>query len=270
MTNFQEFANKKILGVKALYLVALFVVILAVVAWKLKPAKAADTTTTDQPTDASAAPTPNPYDSLDSNGTVTVQQLGPGTTTGDAAPETNEDWVRGGVNWLVKENKATGTVAYAALNAYINGTDRTYDQELLVNAWIAEHGAPPDAPATGGAVGNKPVNRQIPKLPGYHTVTGNLDDSYGEIATLYYGHAEQGTIDLLQAANTGLGQTGPFAVGTRIYVPVWHDAVYYTVPISNMKTSDIAGRNGVTVQQIAVLNNVNRSNWAKGSRVRVK
>lgn len=270
MASFQEFANKKILGVKAIYLVALFVVILGVVAWKMKPSKSASTDTSgDQSSDSGAAPTPNPYDSLDSNGTVTVQQLGPQQNTTPTV-ETNEDWVREGVNWLVEQNKATGTVAYAALTAYINGTDRSYDQEQLVNAWIKEHGAPPQAPATGGNVGAKPVTRQITNLPGYHTVTGNLDDSYGEIATLYYGHAEQGTIDLLQAANTNLGQTGPFAVGTKIYVPVWHDAVYYTVPYANMKTSDIAAKNGVTAQQIAVLNNVNRSNWAKGARVRVK
>lgn len=271
MASFQEVANKKVFGVKVLYLAAGFVVILGIVAWKLKPS-AAGTDGTDTATDESGgdAPTPNPYDSLDSNGTVTVQQLGPQPTSGDSNDvETNDDWVREGSAWLVQQGLANGTDGYTALSKYVNGQDRTYQEQQMVDAWFKEHGAPPQNPAEGGSVAEKPVTK-VPSLPGYHTVQGTTDNTYGKLANLYYGHSEQATYDLVQAANVDkLGmQDGPFTIGTKVLIPAYRTPGYYKTP-SAMTSAQIASKNGITVQQIIALNNTTRSQWAKDATLRV-
>lgn len=274
MANFSEIARKKVLGVPAIYLAGAFVVILAVVAYKMKSTTTPDATTDSTDTSGTgAAPTANPYDSLnpDGNGTVVVQQLGPNANT-DTEPvvKTNSDWVNEGAVWLGKNKSVAGTQAIAALNKYVNGQDRTYDEEQWVNAWIAQDGPPPDGVAEGGNVGNKPAVRQLSSLPGYHTVMGNTDDSYGELATIYYGHSDQQVYDLLQAANDGkVPPSGPFAVGTKVYIPAYTAPQYYTLP-QQMTEAQLAAKNGLTVGQLRALNNVSRAVWAKGSRARVK
>lgn len=272
MANFNEIARKKVAGVPVIYLAGAAVIILAIVAWKLKPSTsgAGDSGDGTDTTGDAKAPTANPYDSLnpDGDGTVTVQQLGPAANT-DAVVKTNDDWVKEGAVWLEQNKDVSGTDALAALNAYINGQDRTFDQNNWVNAWIKQDGPPPDGVAEGGSVGNKPAVRQIPTLPGYHTVQGNTDDSYGELSVLYYGQSNQANIDLLQAANTSLPPNGPFAVGTRVFIPAYHNPQYYTTPRA-MTSAQIGSANGISVQQIAVLNNTSRSSWPKGAKVRVK
>lgn len=274
VANFQEFANKKILGVKALYLVGAFVVILAVVAYKLKPSTSADPTdTTDTTSPDGAAPTPNPYDSLDPDGTgtVTVSQLG---TTPDATTPTeytNDQWAKDGSVWIANQPSfnVTGPGAYTALQKYLTGQDRSFQEQTLVDAWYKQKGPPPDGVSEGGSVAAKPGVRQIQTLPGYHTVTGTSDNTYGDIANIYYGHNDQATYDLIQAANVNkLGDTGPFTKGTKIYVPVYHTAKMYKLP-ANMTRKHIAAVNGISEQQFIALNNTTKSGWSKGQTVRV-
>jgi hypothetical protein len=274
VSKFDEFANKKILGVKALYLVGGFVVILAVVAWKLKPVSApSDTTTTDTTSGGTgAAPTPNPYDSLnpDGDGTVTVSQLG---TTPDASTVvyTNDQWAKDGSVWLSTQQSLNvqGPAAYNALNKYLTGQDRTFEEQTWVDAWYKQKGPPPEGVSEGGSVGTKPGDRQISTLPGYHTVTGSGDTTYGAIANIYYGHDDQATYDLIQAANVNtLGDAGPFVKGTKIFVPVYHTPKMYTLP-GNMTRKHIAAVNGISEAQFIALNNTTKSGWSKGQTVRV-
>jgi len=267
MANFSEIAHKKVLGVPAIYIAGAAVIILAVVAYKMKPTTK-DTTTPTDTTDA-VAPTANPYDSLnpDGDGTVVVQQLGPTAAT-TTTVKTNDDWVREGVVWLGTNKDVAGTQANAALTKYVEGQDRSYDEDQWINAWIKQDGPPPDGVASGGLVGAKAPTK-IPTLPGYHTVTGSDDNTYSKLALLYYGHNDQATLDLVQGANINkLGNDGPFAVGTKVYIPAYAPPKYYVVPYT-MSNATVAQKNGITELQINALNNVTRSSWSKGAKVRV-
>jgi hypothetical protein len=274
MANFQELARKKIAGVPVIYLAGGFVVILAVVAYKMKSTNtgATDTTQTED-TNKGAAPTPNPYDSIDPDGTgtVTVVQGPPSADTNtDPVVKTNSTWVSEGAQYLVASKSVPGTAALAALNKYINGQDRSYDEDQWVNAVIKEKGPPPDGTAEGGKVGYKPAVKQFPVAPGVHVVKGGADNTYGDLATLYYGHNDQASYDLIQAANPSVGLVGPFAPGTKVNIPGYHVPAYYNVPTNSMTSTQIAAKNGTTVYAIEALNNTSKTTWSKGSKVRVK
>lgn len=280
MANFTEIAHKKVGGIPVIYLAGGAVVILAVVAWKLKSVNtgAVDTSTADDATATAGglAPTPNPYDTLnpDGDGTVTVVQGQPTTDTSTTPVEkTNATWISEGTQWLVADKGVSGSLAQAALMKEVAGSQKSYDEQQWIDAWYKEGGPPPDGVEGIGTIGNKPATKQIPTLPGYHTVTGNADNTYGDIANLYYGHNEQATYDLVQAANVNkIGTGGPFAVGTKIYVPVYSQPVFYTVPsnVSSMPSKTIASKNGISVDQLTALNNNGKTSWPKNARVRVK
>lgn len=275
---FQELARKKVIGIPVIYLAGAFVAILAVVAWKMKPTPApADTTPVDSGGSAADnAINPTDYSGLATQGTVTVVQSPP-TDTPNASITTNQEWVTKGVSWLVSSaagtNRTDGTTALDALNKYINGEDYSYDQRLLINAVISEYGPPPDG-AGGGTGGNAPPKTQgAPPIT--HTVTGNSDSSLQELATLYYGANSLGEkMDLIQASknNANIGD-GPYAVGTKVYIPVFSPPRYYTTATANMTRAQVAAKNGITEAQLVIFNNGpqfnSRQTFPKGYKLRV-
>lgn len=351
MGKFEELAHKKIAGVPVLYLAAGAVTILAVVAWKMKPSTDTTDTTSDGTNTAATAgtATANPYDGLDSNGTVTVQQsdltastsaagtyssndawvragaswlaseknvsastalavlnkyvsgdysslttaeqtmvdqwstqAGPPpdnvvsptqTATTTTATPTNQEWINDGAAWLVKNKNATGSAALAALTKYVNGSDRSYQEQQWVDAWFAQEGAPPEGITAAGSVGSAPVlapQRQFTSFPGTHTIKGGADNGYTGLAKLYYNSTAPDRIDLLQAANTNLGPSGPWAIGTKVHIPAYHAPDYYTTT-TTMTESQILSKNpGLSAAAFEVLNNGRKSTYPKGTRVRVK
>ena len=275
MANFQEIARRKVLGVPLLYWAGGAVVILAVVAYKLKSTTTETTDVTGNESTTGKAPTANPYDSLDPDGTGTVTVVTPTTPDTTVTTKTNETWVRDGASWLVSEKKADGATAYEALSKYVEGAQRSYDENVLVNLVIEKYGLPPEAISTGGTVSDAPAKKQFPNPPGTHTIVGSNDNTFPKLAALYYGNGSGDNQDLLQFANPPLGNSiGPFPVGTKIAVPVYHDPVYWTVP-KTMTWAQAAGQNGISELQLKNLNN-GTSAWrnaptlAKGQRIRVK
>lgn len=256
---FEEYAHKKVAGVPIIYLAGGFVIILAIVAWKLKPSTT-DTTTATTPdatggTAADNAIDPSAYSGLATNGTVIVAPQSPPTDTPNSSIATNQDWVQQGVQWLVGQNKADGTTAVTALSKYINDQDRTYDENVLINLWIKQAGPPPDGVAGTGSIGASPAKKQFDQPPGTHTVTNANDNSLSAIATLYYGNGSSGNVDLLQFANPPLGTANiNLPVGTKVNVPVYHDPKNWTVS-SNMTWAQAASKNGITETQLHNLNN---------------
>lgn len=251
---FTEFAHKKVLGVPVIYVAGAAVAILAVVAWKLKPATpAADAGDTTGGTAADNAIDPTDYSGLASNGSVTVVQASTDTTA-DPVVKTNSDWVREGAEWLTTSKGVPGSQAAAALNKYINGVDRSFDEQTLVDQVIAEKGQPPDDIAEGGNVGAKPAKKQFPEPPGVHTITGDSDNGYPQLATLYYGSSSADRQDLIQAANTNLGLAGPWSVGTKVTIPKFQTILIYktTKPIGK---SALAGQLALSRAQLDALNN---------------
>lgn len=253
MASFNELARKKVAGVPVLYLAGAAVVILAVVAWKMKPSTPKETPP-DAGGDANAVDE-SAYDGLATQGTVTVVQQ-PNQTVPDPVVKTNSTWVKDGAEWLVAQNKASGTVAYSALSKYVNGGDRSFDEQQLVDLVIKEKGLPPDDIAEGGNAGSKPAQKQGTP-PTVHTITGSSDDTWSEIATLYYGNSGGRGQDLLQFANPSLGASpGPFAIGTKITVPIYNATPKtYKVPRGPLSWSVVASRNGISETQLKNLNN---------------
>jgi len=277
--NFQEFSHKKVMGVPVLYLAGGFVVILAIVAWKMKSTTTAtDTTSTDTSSAANAGTAANAingsdYAGLASDGTVVVAPQPTTTIPTNSSITTNTQWVNSGVQWLVTNNKADGTTANQALSDYINGNDIGYSEKLLVDMVIAQYGLPPDG-SGGGSIGGKPATKQFTP-PGTHTVEGGSDNSYGALASLYYGSASQDRIDLLEAANIDSIGHGPWSPGTHVNIPAYHIPKYYTVTASKGENaSSIAGKNSISLTIMAALNNVGSTykpdyHYNKGARIRV-
>lgn len=273
MASYSEIARKKVLGVPVIYLAAALVTILAIVAWKMKPSAPAPG---DVPPDAGGSsdlPTSGDFSSLDTKGTVTVVQQ-PAETTPTDEQKTNSDWVRTGATWLVQQNMATGTAAYSALNKYVSGVDRSFDEEALVNKVIAEKGQPPQDIAEGGNVDAKPAKKQFPTPPGTHTVEGKSDDTFAELATLYYSNSGGDVQDLIQLANPQFASfSGTFPVGAQIKIPVYHDAKNWIVT-GNMTWAQAAGKNGISEASLRALNNGpaawrNAPTLKKGQSIRV-
>ncbi len=273
MASFSEIANKKVAGIPVLYLAGGFVIVLAIVAWKMKPSVSPEEPTGDESTTPGNVPT-DPgdvdYSGLATQGTVTVVQQQPAQTEPDIVVKTNQDWVREGAEWATANNKATGSVAYAALNKYVNGQDRSYTEQAVIDDVLKVKGQPPDAIAEGGNVGSKPVQK-IPTLPGYHVVSGSSDNGYDKLAILYYGKSDQSNYDLIQAANVAtLGRSGPFPIGTRVMVPKYRNPIYYNTP-KDMTIEEIAAKNGIGWQAFRAYNQDDKTPWVikKGRKVRV-
>lgn len=271
MASFNEIANKRVAGVPVLYLAGAFVAVLAIVAWKMKPSTPPEEPRGDEGTTSENAPGNEvDYSGLESQGTVTVVQPTVPQTTPDPVVKTNQDWVREGAEWATANNKASGSAAYAALNKYVNGQDRSFDEQVIVDAVLKEKGQPPDSIAEGGNVGSKPTSK-IPTLPGYHTVSGSADNGYDKLAILYYGKTDQNNYDLIQAANVAtLGSSGPFPVGTKVYVPRYSNPKYYILP-KDMNIAEIAAKNGIGQQAFRAYNQDAKTPWVmkKGRKVRV-
>lgn len=276
---FNDFAAKKVAGVPVLYLLGGGVVILAIVAWKMKPS--ADSAKADEvPADASGAVEDgsDPYDQFETKGTVIVSPNpvpNPDQELANQSIQSNEEWLTKGVQFLISKNKATGTMAETALSKYLNGQDRSYNENELVDSVIAEFGRPPDGTGGTGNVGAKPAAAQFTGS-GSHKVMGTTDNTASALAALYYGSSAQDRIDLIEAANVGRG-AGPWAVGTQVTVPAYREPVYYTTPGSGyLSAANLAAKQGVSLDVLALLNNPKGGAYARDylfapkSRVRIR
>lgn len=232
-----SFFRRKIAGIPVLYLVGGFVVVLVVIAWRLKPSaitgesagEAAPESADDTIRDGSIYP-PLPL------GTVSTPQSGnpdgaanPTPDSGNASIETNNDWLKAGVEFLV--SKREGPVeAQTALSAYLNGEDLTFAQKELVDQVISEYGLPPD-PGSVGSVSPAPAKAQGP-LPRAHVVKSTNEDSVGELAILYYGAVTVPRMNLIVNANGGKAQ---FRVGETAHIPVLPQS--FTPTIHRVRTT---------------------------------
>lgn len=255
--NFSEFASKKVLGVPVLYLIGGAVAILVIVAWKMKPSKpdAVDET----PADAAdvGGETADPYDDFETKGTVIVSPTAvpnPDPSLANQSITTNQEWVMKGTAFLLAHNKASGTEASGALNKYLNGQDRSYEEEILVNLVIGELGLPPDGADQGGTAGPKPIAKQFTGS-GTHTVQGTADNTASALASVYYNSNAQDRVDLIEAANVGKGG-GPWATGAKITVPEYTVPKFYITPASGyLSAKNLAAKQGVSLDKLALLNN---------------
>lgn len=278
---FKDVAAKKVIGIPVLYLAAAAVIILAVVAWRMKssPDSTAADALTGQQNDAEldenglAVPGSDPYAGLASSGTVTVVQQPTNTTPEVEEIVSNDQWARKAAEWLTATHNVPGADAMAALTKFLEGQDRSFEEQQWVNMAIAEKGQPPQAVTSGGTLGRKDVVKAT--VPGYHTVQSTDDDTVADLIKLYYNNTSDDSADLIQAANVPLGN-GPWPIGTKVMIPAYHAPVYYTVSAKSETAKSIAAKNGITLEQLAVLNDP-KGQWyspvytiGRYSRVRIK
>jgi hypothetical protein len=266
--NFSEIMRRKVAGIPVIYLAAAAVLVLAIVAWRMKPttdpveAQGEPEAGSDEPSEG------DPYRGFETTGTVVAQQ--PNATEPAPVEETNYTWAKKGAEWLTREKGVPGTQAAQALAKHLEGIDTSFQEQEWINLVIKEYGQPPDGVSAGQTtVKNAPAKRQG-NPPLVHTVMGPNDNDYGPLETLYYpGYKGQGTRDLLQSVNQPLGHAGPWAVGTKVNVPAYHSPVYYTTP-TTMSITQVAAKNGTTAWAIEALNNTNSKAFPKGKKLRVK
>lgn len=280
MASFEEIARKKVAGVPVLYLAGAAVIILVVVAIKMKPSPdAAGTEETAGKNGGGMAPQDDPYANFNPDGSGTVTVVQSPKETEPTAPYTNDQWVKDGIVWLIANPTKVGPISWpingttvqGALTKYIQGQDLAYEEGQMVNAWIAQKGPPPDGAGSAVKIGPKPLEKQFATPPGDHRVTTpGYDDSYGKVAMLYYGTNDQTHYDLIQGANPQLGLTpNAFAPGTVVHVPKNEAPAYYTLP-NDMSRSQICGKNGISEYTFQALNNTSNTQFKKGAKVRVR
>jgi hypothetical protein len=261
---FKEFAAKKVAGVPVLYLGAAGAIILAIVAWRMKPTPDEDTAGVDPEDGAAGADEESnaggligmgtPYDGFTTNGTVVVQPTVPEADEVDTIDD-NDEWARAGAEWLVAKNKATGTQAATALNKYIGGEELSYEQNALVDEVIKEKGQPPDPIGAIGTISPSPAQKQFQAFPGHHVVKNNNDNTPAKLATLYYGNGDALHANKIAAANNKLGPSGTtYSAGTRVFIPAWVSPGYFIATASARSAQDIAKKSGISVAVLQGLN----------------
>lgn len=269
--------KRKVMGIPLIYIITLFVVLLAAYAYKSKKSSSDAAATAAAPAAGDLGAVTDDESGNPTDGTaVPVLQTGTVYSTGSAVPtpdagdtttDTNDLWLTRGIQWA-QANGILATDAQTALQAYLNGSDLSYDQGQIVNKVIAQDGPPPTLP-TGTKIAAKPAQKQGTP-PCTHTVQSTNDAQWVTLATLYYGRNDQATVDLLQGANPQITSNMAFPIGTRVTIPAYHAPKYYTVTSTTRTLAQIASKNGVSQQAITVMNNGKiKFPAAVGTKVRV-
>lgn len=270
MASFQEFARRKIFGIPLLYLVGAGVIIVAIVAYKMKPATPAtpaadaDTPSTDANADTNDE---SAYSGLSTNGTVIVA---PQPTTTTTVVETNDTWLKSAVAEVVKAKIATAGDAQSALTKYLAGDNLSFDEGKIRDYALEKLGIPPEPLYQIGTVSEAPAQKQFSLFPGTHTVKGNNDNSAGKLAQLYYGNADANHVNSIVSRNFNLGPSSTtYPPGTKVTIPEWTTPRYYTVQKGYQYPTQIAAKNGIQYAQLIGLNPGVTFPVAVGTKVRV-
>lgn len=172
--------KRKVGGVPVIYLVGGVAVVLAVIAWRMKPAPdltANDAATAEDGSTDAANPSGSSLLPPMPSGTVVVAPQTPAPE--DAPYEDNSTWMRKGVTFLISKGQNPG-LAQLALQHYLAGSDLTYSEGAMRDMVVKEYGLPPDgfdagstapkpavavpsSPKPAPAPAPKPVPKPIPK-----------------------------------------------------------------------------------------------------------
>lgn len=250
------------------------VAVLAVVAWRMKSAQ--------EPAESELSPQDEPSAEFGVSGSDggSITDTGgfsandspfipPLTVNPTFSTDTNDKWARRAIEWLSANGSSPG-VAHAAIYAFINGDQLSYDQGALRDKAVSQFGWPPEEVLPGGT-SLMPAKRQFAHPPGTHVVKNSNDNTYGEIANLYYGSAAQQSLSLLANANKSLGTSGPFAPGARVYVPVLVAPKYVIARRPGYdEKGEIASKNSISIKSLEILNPGMHFPVKDGARVRVR
>ena len=153
--------SRKVLGIPVLYIAIVLVLALAFYAWRAKSssdsAPAADTG--DDTADEGGAADVSALYPIAPTGTVYAGQP-QSAVTDNAEYYGNAQWLAKAVMGMAAKGKSPGEVQIA-LQAYLNGDHLTYDQAMIRDQAIKDHGFPPET-FTAGTADGKPVPAPAP------------------------------------------------------------------------------------------------------------
>lgn len=269
--------SKKVAGVPVIYLAALFVGILAVVAWRMKPSSDEPEAGGDPASENGVDGDPDPYENPEwsANAPPVYVSPDPAAVTGNPTIQTNEQWVAKGTEWLVAQGRASGGNAFAILNRYIDGDQLSYAEGQLRDAVIKQFGVPPEPFVPGST--NKPAEGIATKQgnpPTTHTVKGTKDNNFWKLAKLYYGSDHYDYVNTLEVANISIPKskdaaTAAFPVGTKVTIPKYTAPKYYLATKTVNTPQAIASRNSTTAAAIMEYNDSYKWPVKAGTKVRV-
>lgn len=125
---------------------------------------------------------------------------------------------------------------------------------------------PPPVFAPAPAPTPPAVKQGAPPL--VHVVRGNGDTSYRDLGVLYFNSTAFDLIQRMKAQDRNIGKDGPFPAGMHIKIPSAN--AHYFVATSGVRTaSAIASKNGITVQQLNIMNPNSNFPVPVGTRVQV-
>lgn len=178
------FFQKKYLGVKGLYWVGIFILAIAIYAWKMRDTASEAAAADDTAVAGDATPTVD-----DAAGDASYQEAYPTiaqgtvTVTQPVKPElanqsitSNTEWVTKGTAYLLTKG-IPGTASINALNLYLSGGQLSITQRRYVDMVLAEYGAPP---YTDEVSQNQPQARNLIRYvrqAGQQGVYAHYDDS---------------------------------------------------------------------------------------------
>jgi len=262
---FTALMRRKVFGIPVLYIALAVAAIALYAAIRYKPA------TDETPTDAQATDSSAGEDVSGDYSGVTQQPVFEATPSvvvgGSAVQDTNELWGRRAVEWLTGGG-ATLSLATSAITKYLNGDQLSQAEGILRDKAVHQFGIPPEGlipTSTAGYTG--PASRQGTP-PCRHTVKGQSDNSFPELALLYFGLNNADAINQLHAANASLIE--PFRTGQVVQIPAFHAPRYVVATSATRTLYAIASKNGVTAATVQALNPGMVFPVKVGTRVRVK
>lgn len=292
MGNLSALMQKKVAGIPVVYIIALFVAILAVVAWRMK------TPTEDVPPEDAGEPGSDGDVSGDPaypGGAPTFVAnpapgyISPDANQGEQSIDSNDKWMRRSIEWLAGNGHASVDQATVAIQKYLSGEHLSVSEGKLRDLAISHYGLPPELPTSGGTdepstpippVPPGPVTPtpdppapRTPIPPTYYTVTGNGDNTWTLLTKKFYGSSDDAHIDYLQSWNvrSGAPHSGTIANGVRLWVPVYKSPKYISATATMRTTTDIIKKNPPlnSVAMLQELNDGMKFPVAIGTRVRV-
>lgn len=286
LERFKTLSQKKVMGVKVLYLALVFALALLFFAWKAKDAGIADDEATDTGTDGEQTgeltPEETAVDYPDFDGTDTIrpgtatETTDPTVTTPEYTTETNETWGRKAIQWLVKNAGATTDGASIAIQKYLNGDQLSFAEGQLRDKAVAALDFPPTIPPSGGTIGKPVTPAPVVKTynpPAVHKVAGTSDNTWTELSKLYYKSTSDASIDTIQAANAGASwfkHSGEIPKGTSVTIPPKPVVKYFTATKTVRTAAQIARKNALSEKSLRELNDKTTFPVAVGKKVRVR
>lgn len=269
MDKVQAFLKRKVAGVQVIWIILVLAVVAVIAAIRL-PRAAPEPVEAEAEADVFDGDLPDTSQPVFSATPTIVQPTGTGVM-GTAQPDSDDLWKRRTIDWL-RQNGYSVDVATTTINKYLDGEPLTDAEKVARDRAVQVFGLPPEGiPSVliPNPSATAPASAQgVP--PTTHTVKGTSDDTFAELAKLYYGFssAQSGALGLLRAQNPSARE--PFVPGTTIRVPKYTEPKYFTATSGYMSATKIASKNGTTAQVVIMLNPAKSFPVAPGTRVRVR